>query len=123
MAPRSPESSAVRALGPQLRLLRSAAGLSQEQLGERASVTSASVSRIERGKNHPSGALLGRLADALGVSLDELRKPPRKRPVPALSRPAIAKLVATVEPLSDAEIDNVTKGVVLLMAVGRRTAR
>lgn len=123
MASKTPKNPASRALGSQLRLLRIAAGLNQEQLGERASVNSASVSRIERGTVEPSLGLLGRLADALGVPLDELRKPPRKRPVPAFSRPAIAKLVATVEALSDAEIDTVRRGLVLLMAVGRRTAR
>ncbi len=59
-------------LGENLRAARTAAGLSQEALGERLGVVSQTVSKWERGESAPDAMLLPTLADALGVSLDAL---------------------------------------------------
>ena len=59
-------------LGENLRAARTAAGLSQEALGERLGVVSQTVSKWERGESAPDAMLLPALADALGVSLDAL---------------------------------------------------
>jgi len=57
-----------------------------------------------------------------GVPIDDLLGP-----VKGLGkqkhRPAIAKLVATVEALDDAGVDDVTQAIKLLLAAGRRSAR
>ena len=59
-------------LGESIHAARKAAGLSQEALGEKLGVVSQTVSKWERGENAPDAALLPLLADALGVSLDQL---------------------------------------------------
>jgi len=51
-----------------VRRLRKAAGLTQEQLGERCSMDLSAVSRLERGHRNPRLDTLVRLARALGVS-------------------------------------------------------
>ena len=56
-------------LGRRIRARRVAAGLSQEQLAERASVTSVYVSMIERGRANVSIRIMNRLAAALGTTL------------------------------------------------------
>ena len=59
-------------LGTNIRAARKAAGLSQEELGERLGVVSQTVSKWERDESSPDAALLPPLAEALGVSLDRL---------------------------------------------------
>jgi len=51
---------------------RLASGLSQEALAERCGVDRKSISRMETGAFSPSLDRVWRLADALGVSIDEL---------------------------------------------------
>lgn len=60
--PRSPEHAS---LGEAIRRLRLEAGLSQEQLAERAGTDLTQVGGIERGVRNPSYTTLLRLADAL----------------------------------------------------------
>ncbi len=60
------------AFGERVRKLRTAAGLSQEQLAERAGLHWTYISGIERGRRNPGLNNLGRLATALGVSLPGL---------------------------------------------------
>lgn len=55
------------------------------QLAERAHVSRAMISRIERGESSPTAVLLARLADALGVSLTALMSD-RPATRPALRR-------------------------------------
>lgn len=76
--PRSPEHAA---LGEAVRRLRLEAGLSQEQLAERAGTDLTQVGGIERGVRNPSYTTLLRLADALETQVgaiatlaDELRE-------------------------------------------------
>jgi transcriptional regulator with XRE-family HTH domain len=129
MASAIPRSSAAVArgkdpknLGSNLRRIRIERGLSQGQLAERAVMADATISRIERNRLDPSAALITKLATALKVSADDLLGA-IKEPAKARFRPAVAKLVATVEGLDDGQVDDVTKAVKLLLAVGHRSAR
>jgi transcriptional regulator with XRE-family HTH domain len=67
--PRSPDHAA---LGEAVRRLRLEAGLSQEQLAERAGTDLTQIGGIERGVRNPSYTTLVRLADALETSVGEL---------------------------------------------------
>jgi transcriptional regulator with XRE-family HTH domain len=57
----------VSAIGPKIRELRQAAGLTQEDLAHEASISTSTLSRIERGAFQPRLDTLGKLAQALGV--------------------------------------------------------
>ncbi len=52
--------------------LRTAAGLTQLELANLIQVTPSAVYNWERGKNEPSATNLRDLAQALGVSMDEI---------------------------------------------------
>lgn len=67
--PRSPEHAA---LGEAVRRFRTEAGLSQEQLAERAATDLTQVGGVERGVRNPSYTTLVRLAAALEVSVGQL---------------------------------------------------
>lgn len=58
---------AVKLLGVNVRKLRLAADLTQEQLAAEAGMERSYVSDLERGTRNPSVAALGRLAEALQV--------------------------------------------------------
>ena len=55
-----------------LRKLRQAQGLSQEELAHRARVHQTYLSGVEGGKRNPSIDVLGRVAAALGADIEEL---------------------------------------------------
>ncbi len=57
----------VKLLGVNVRKLRLAAGLTQEQLAAEAGMERSYVSDLERGTRNPSVTALGRLAEALEV--------------------------------------------------------
>lgn len=59
-------------LGPNVRRLRQARGMSQEELGRRVGASKQSISNWENGNIMPSIDLLLRLADCFGVSTDLL---------------------------------------------------
>jgi transcriptional regulator with XRE-family HTH domain len=59
----------ARSLGRRLRYLRAQTGLTQFELGRRASMDRAYISRLERGRILPRYAALVRLASSLGVSV------------------------------------------------------
>jgi transcriptional regulator with XRE-family HTH domain len=61
--------SADIAIADRLRELRSAHGLTLDELAHRSGVSRAMISRIERGEASPTAALLGRICAALGMSL------------------------------------------------------
>lgn len=70
--------------GSNLRRIRLAAGLSQEQLWFRSDVHRTQISKYERGETEPSAEVMARLGRALGVDADEFfagvgwqKKPPR----------------------------------------------
>lgn len=60
------------ALGAAIVRLRKRAGLTQEELAERADLHITHVGGIERGVRNPTYSTLLRLASALGVDLGEL---------------------------------------------------
>jgi transcriptional regulator with XRE-family HTH domain len=55
-----------------LRRLRTERGITQEELGSRAGIQMADISRYETGNRDPRVTTLARLADALGISIAEL---------------------------------------------------
>lgn len=59
-------------LGPNVRRLRLARGMSQEELGRKVGASKQSISNWENGNIMPSIDLLLRLADCFGVSADLL---------------------------------------------------
>jgi transcriptional regulator with XRE-family HTH domain len=61
-----------RQLGLRIKVLRKARKLSQEELAERAGISTQYVSQIERGKENPTLDLLFKLSDGLKVSLSDL---------------------------------------------------
>ena len=61
-----------RAFGDRLRVLRREAGVSQEELADRAGLHRTYVSSVERGARNISLANIHALADALGVDVRDL---------------------------------------------------
>ena len=55
-----------------MQALRELSGLTQKQLAEKVFVTQSMIGRIEIGAAEPSLSLLGRIAEALGVTAAEL---------------------------------------------------
>jgi transcriptional regulator with XRE-family HTH domain len=70
-----------------LRELRGVAGLTQEQLAERAGVKRDAVARWERGNREPSWSNVIALADALAVSTEAFRQEPGPTQPPQPGRP------------------------------------
>lgn len=62
------------ALGAAIRELRSKTGMTQEAVAQRASITVAHLSGIERGHANPSWAAVMAIADALDVSIVEIAR-------------------------------------------------
>jgi transcriptional regulator with XRE-family HTH domain len=67
-----PAKARLEALGALIRAQRATAGLSLRDLAERTKVSNAYLSQIERGLHEPSISVLGAIATALDVGLDEL---------------------------------------------------
>jgi transcriptional regulator with XRE-family HTH domain len=117
--PRRPPEPHV---GQHVRRARVSAGLTQAQLAERVEAAIETISRIERGKLAPSVDLLSRIAKAVGTTVDELLAArPTKRTSGA--RPAVQRVVALLDPLSDAEVDDVRRSITALLKIGGRIAR
>lgn len=66
--------SALTDLGRNVRSLRLAAGLTQQELADRADITWVYVSGIERGKVNPSLKIIEKLSTAFGLEAWELLK-------------------------------------------------
>lgn len=60
--------------GPRLTALRSAAGLTIYALAKLAKVPRQYIAEVERGEKTPGWAIVCKLADTLGVSVEEFRK-------------------------------------------------
>lgn len=61
-----------RAIGERVRSLRAARGLTLDALADKAGVSRAMLSRIERGESNPTAQLLGRVCAGLDVTLSTL---------------------------------------------------
>ncbi|MEA2445354.1 MAG: hypothetical protein QOJ12_2646 [Thermoleophilales bacterium] len=59
-------------IGPRIRSLREAMGLSLRDLGERAGVSAPMLSQVERGETSPTLATAGRIAHGLDLTLSQL---------------------------------------------------
>lgn len=70
----TPQSNPAKSLpfGLQVRALRVAAGLTQEDLAERVGTTKATISKFERSTNRPRLDWIEKLADALGADVATL---------------------------------------------------
>lgn len=62
-------------VGRRLRELRQQAGLTQPELGERAHMAAAEISKIENGRRTPTLETLERLTRALGVAVQDVVMP------------------------------------------------
>lgn len=62
-----------------LRRLRNAKGVSQDELAYEANVSRSYLSQLEKGTFYASLNVVGRLSEALGVEPAELLKMPQKR--------------------------------------------
>lgn len=60
------------AVGKRIKAAREAAGMTQKQLAEKLGVSDTYVSQYERGKRNPKWYTLMNIADALGVTLNEV---------------------------------------------------
>ena len=60
------------ACGKRIQKIRESAQLSQEGLAEKVGISTISMSRIERGKQHPTVSTLWKVAQALHISIDYL---------------------------------------------------
>ncbi|OJY17173.1 MAG: hypothetical protein BGO98_13600 [Myxococcales bacterium 68-20] len=111
-------------LGPRLRQARIDAGLTQAELAERAGVADATLSRIERNRLVPSIELTTRIAAALGLSVDALLSgPTASLTKPRGLRRSETRLLATVRDLDESVVDDINRGLRLIMAAARRAAK
>jgi transcriptional regulator with XRE-family HTH domain len=62
-------------VGPRLKELREAHGISMRALGQRSGLSANALSMIERGRASPSVSTLNKLAEALGISITEFFGP------------------------------------------------
>lgn len=62
----------AKKIGEQIYLLRKIKGLTQNELGERLSISAQAVSKWERGETLPDTAILSDLADILETSVDNI---------------------------------------------------
>ncbi|MEA2457175.1 MAG: hypothetical protein QOC95_147 [Thermoleophilaceae bacterium] len=69
MATQTPEHSAI---GPRVRALRDAMGLSLRDLADRTGVSAPMLSQVERGDTSPTLTVAGRIASGLELSLSQL---------------------------------------------------
>jgi transcriptional regulator with XRE-family HTH domain len=70
---KSKEGREPSGFGARLRQLREAAGLTQEQLGERAGMPYQSIAKYERGAVEPTWPNVVKLAKALGVEPNDFQ--------------------------------------------------
>ncbi len=75
------EEKKTSGFGRRLRELRKAAGLTLEQLGERAEMAYQAIARLERQEREPTWPTAIKLAEALGVSVADFHKPIGEAPV------------------------------------------
>ncbi len=112
--PRSPLEEHVRR---RIRELRVAHGLTQEELCERARISSDAVTRIERGSRVPTLETLERLARAFGVSPVAFMEDP-----PAQTQQR-ASTLARIEGLLEAAPPDVQELALALVTTVVRTAQ
>ena len=73
--PYSANVNDLATLGQRIRHFRTAAGMTLDQLGEKAGVAASQLSLMENGKREPRLSLLGAIAEAVGVPVASLLDP------------------------------------------------
>lgn len=107
-------------IGARVRALRNDAGLTQEQLAAEVDVAPETMSRIERGRLVPSTDLVTRIAAGLGVPTGALFDKSAAKPRAPTLRPVERRLLTYVRDLPDALVEDLIRGVRLLVEVGRQ---
>lgn len=59
-------------MGERIRAVRKAAGVTQRELAERLGIFYQQISQYERGERNPKYETVEKIADALGISVEEL---------------------------------------------------
>lgn len=81
-------------IGRRIALARKSRGWTQEDLGERSGHHKQSISEWERGNRTPQIDTLGKLADAFGITLEELVYGTKPKPISDLSEEAKDQIIA-----------------------------
>lgn len=76
----------METLGDFIRAKRDELGLSLRELARQIDCTAPFLSDIELGRRHPSEDVLAKLAHAIGVKEDELRKRDQRAPIDDIKR-------------------------------------
>jgi len=87
-------------LGPALRRRRQERKLTLQQLAELSGVSRAAISKIERGESAASTPVLGKLAEALDLSISQLIGGPRKEHtfhIPSAAQPVFREEITGFE--------------------------
>lgn len=101
--------------GAFLKSLRKEKGLTQEQLAERFSVSSRTISRWETGNNMPDISMLVDLSDFYGVDVREILDGERKHTLP--DRDITETLLKVAEYAAEGEKKNHSKGMYVALGV------
>lgn len=95
-------------LGAALKECRARQRLTQEQLAERSGLSYKFIGEIERGRGNPTVETLGRLADALGVSVGALfvesehHRPPEEYQISKRDLQVVREALQSIEDITDA---------------------
>src|SRR5918992_5565509 len=73
-------------LGTRVKELRRGRGLTLEDLAERAGVSRAMISKVERGEKNPTLVVAAKVAEGLGVTISELLGVEERRGVVVIPR-------------------------------------
>lgn len=74
------EKEKINRFGQSLRKARLAAGLTQEELADRADLDRSYIGGVERGERNPTLVVIEKIAEGLGVPLVELFSYSSKKP-------------------------------------------
>ncbi len=69
---REVDAADARRLGRRMHELRARRGWTQDALAERAGVSKAMISKVERGENNPTLVVAAKIAEALGLTMSQL---------------------------------------------------
>src|SRR5580704_4225680 len=96
-----PTRTPIDHLADNIKAIREARGLSQQQIAKSAAIPRATWTNLESGAANPTLAVLVKVASALEVRLDELLAPPRQAARSSRDPQAVAR--AAAEPRSRAD--------------------
>lgn len=68
----SDENNYLQSIGNNIRKLRNAKNLSQQELADHSNIAKSTIQRIENGTLNPTILILDKICKSLDVSLDEL---------------------------------------------------